>query len=156
MESFSMKVCSIEFYMNQTRVKFITIIKIIIIPQYNTPLRAQTCQPTAGITFAHPQEVVNDKPASLGVILCWIYSPRILLQISSYPNSSSWWVGTDPIQQPKIIFHRVWKQHSITQYQFKAHALNRETMRPGHVINDKNENPTKTYLGEKYFHNNLN
>ena len=66
----------------------------------------RTCQPTAGLTSTSPQTEVNHHSAILGEnnlpLPCWLSRLQFPLQISNYPNSTRFWVNSDPIHLNRV------------------------------------------------------
>ena len=86
-------------------------ILMVLLSEYDTLLRTKaSCQPTARLTSICPETEVNDNPTNLGVTCDQhVESPSRCCFLDrnyrykwSHPNSSQCWVGTDPIQWPKI------------------------------------------------------
>ena len=80
----------------------------LIIPRRNNPLRTKSYQPTASLLS---KDTVEGISSHLGMTCgqhvtsrsrCELSRPELPLKISSYANSTRWWVSTDSIYWPKI------------------------------------------------------
>ena len=94
----------------------------------------RTCQLTVGLTFTCLQTEVNDHLSCLEVTWSaywWFFKSELPLQMSSYQNFSRCWIGTDPIQWPKILLPVRSNQRCILQYEFEAAYLKLHDHRAG-------------------------